>query len=92
MDQSACINELLPVLALEKLGFLHDAAPRQVPTSASIQQLQKVKNMRDLAEVCSGIAPGNMYNKLLRLIRPMTDQHMRAIAQQSLPQNTLARL
>lgn len=34
------------------------AVPRQVSTSASIQQLQKVQNMRDLAEVCSGIAPG----------------------------------
>ena len=34
------------------------AVPRQVLTSASIQQLQKVKNIRDLAEVCSGIAPG----------------------------------
>ncbi len=34
------------------------AVPRQVSTSASIQQLQKVKNMRDLAEACSGIAPG----------------------------------
>lgn len=34
--------------------------PRQVPTSTNIQQLQKVKNMRDLAEVCSGIAPGRI--------------------------------
>jgi len=34
------------------------AAPRQVPNSACFQQLQKVKNMRDLAEVCPNIAPG----------------------------------
>ena len=34
------------------------AVPRQVSTSASIQQLQKIKNIRDLAEVCPGIAPG----------------------------------
>lgn len=36
------------------------AVPRQVPTSGSIQKLQQVKNMRDLAEVCSGIAPGRV--------------------------------
>lgn len=34
------------------------AAPRQVPNASKIQQLQKVKNLRDLAEACPNIAPG----------------------------------
>ncbi|DBA84394.1 hypothetical protein WJX77_004255 [Trebouxia sp. C0004] len=38
----------------------YQGVPQQVSTSVNIQQLQKVKNMRDLAEVCSGIAPGRI--------------------------------
>ncbi|KAL3151003.1 hypothetical protein ABBQ38_012875 [Trebouxia sp. C0009 RCD-2024] len=38
----------------------YKGAPRQVPTSACFKQLQKVKNMRDLAEVCPNIAPGRI--------------------------------
>ncbi len=51
------------------------AVPRQVSTSASIQQLQKVKNMRDLAEVCSGIAPGTLQTlKTLQLTKSLAHE------------------
>ena len=44
------------------------AAPRQVPNSAYFQQLQQVKNMRDLAEVCPSIAPGDTRITLIFLL------------------------